>query len=71
MRDIMKRLFIVSCVCFFPLALAGRAKIKTSPRTALRYYRAAILIFIVFLVFLALYTFVRGGNFIKPMGTFY
>jgi hypothetical protein len=71
MQTALNRLFIVSCVCFFPLAILGRMKVKTSPRTAIRYYRASIMVFIIFLFFLAFYTYQQGGNFVKPMGTFY
>ncbi len=67
----LNRLFIVSCICFFPLAIMGRSKARTSVRSAVLYYQAAILVFAIFLVLLAFYTYDRGGNFVKPMGTFY
>lgn len=71
MRKAVNRLFIVAIVCFFPLAIAGRMQEKTSLHKALRAYQAAIFLFSVFLICLAIYTYGKGGNFIKPMGTFY
>lgn len=67
----MNRLFIVSLICFFPMAILGRMKEKTAPEEALKYYRASIMVFTVFLVCLAMYVYQQGGNFVKPMGTFY
>lgn len=71
MRLSLRRLRIVALVSFFPLALVGLIKEKKSLRSALILYYISILIFCVFLIFLALYTYTRGGNFIAPLGTFY
>ena len=71
MHALLRRLSIVAFVCFFPLAIIGLMKEKTSPRSAIRFYYASILVFIIFLACLAFYTYSQGGNFIKPMGTFY
>ena len=71
MRATLNRLFIVSVIAFFPLALIGKLREKTSPSAAIRFYYSAIIVFIIFLCLLAFYTYSRGGNFIKPIGTFY
>ena len=71
MRTSLNRLFIVSVIACFPLAIMGRLRERTSPRGAIRLYYSAIIIFIIFLCLLAFYTYYRGGNFIKPIGTFY
>lgn len=71
MQSSLKRLSIVAFICFFPLAIAGMLQVKTNPRKAIKYYYISILIFLVFWCFMALYTYGRGGNFIKPIGSFY
>ena len=71
MQASVKRLSIIAFICFFPLAIIGMIKAKTSSRSAIKLYYSSILVFIIFLCFLALYTYSKGGNFIKPMGTFY
>jgi hypothetical protein len=71
MRSSLRRLQIVALVSFFPLAIMGMIRQKDSLRAALRLYYTAILIFTVFLMLLAVYTYTRGGNFIPPIGTFY
>ncbi|MCW3125282.1 MAG: hypothetical protein JWO03_940 [Bacteroidetes bacterium] len=71
MRSSLQRLKIVALVAFFPLAVLGMIREKTSLKTALRLYYISIFIFCIFMMLLALYTFTRGGNFIKPLGTFY
>ena len=58
-------------ICFLPLALVGVVRSRTSLREAVRLYYICIFIFLVFFLALALYTYWQGGNFIKPMGTFY
>ncbi len=67
----MKRLFIVSLIAFFPLGIIGRAGERASLRRAVDYYYLSIFILIIFLFFLAVFTYSRGGNFIKATGTFY
>jgi hypothetical protein len=71
MQTSLKRLSIVAFVCFFPLAIIGMSKQRSSPQLAIKMYYASVYIFITFLGLLALYTYFEGGNFIKPMGTFY
>lgn len=71
MQTSLRRLSIVAFICFFPLAIAGMVKQRSSPQTAVKLYYASILIMAFFLVCLAVYTYYRGGNFIKPLGTFY
>jgi hypothetical protein len=71
MHASLRRLSIVAMVCFFPLAIIGLMQEKKSPRSAIRMYICCVMVFIVFLLFLGFYTYDRGGNFIKPMGTFY
>ena len=71
MQALLRRLSIVAMICFFPLAIIGIMKEKATPRTAILYYYISILIFLGFLFCLAFYTYSQGGNFIKPMGTFY
>jgi hypothetical protein len=71
MQTSLKRLSIVAFICFFPLAIIGMLKERSDPQAAIRLYYISVYIFIVFLAFLALYTYFEGGNFIKPMGTFY
>ncbi len=71
MRASLNRLFIVSVIACFPLAIMGKLRERSSPRTAIRFYYSAIIVFIIFLCLLALYTYSRGGNFIKVIGTFY
>ena len=71
MQAMLRRLSIVAMICFFPLAIIGIMKEKRSPRAAIKYYYASILFFLIFLFFLAFYTYSQGGSFIKPMGTFY
>ena len=71
MRASLRRLSIAAMICFFPLAIAGLVQEKKSLRLAIRLYYASVFIFIIFLCFLALYTYIRGGNFIRPLGTFY
>jgi hypothetical protein len=58
-------------VSFFPLAIVGWSKEKATLPSALRFYYASILIFCLFLMCLAVYTYTKGGSFIPPMGTFY
>jgi hypothetical protein len=67
----LKRISIVALICFFPLAIVGMARQRTSPESALRLYKICIVVMVIFLFFLAFYTYDRGGNFVKPMGTFY
>ena len=67
----IKRLSIVAFICFFPLAIVGMARQKSSPESAIKLYKMSIIIMVIFLFFLAFYTYDRGGNFIKPMGTFF
>ena len=71
MKKSLRRLRIVAMVSFFPLAMMGWSKEKTSLRQALRFYYTSILIFSVFLMLLSIYTYTRGGSFIAPLGTFY
>ena len=71
MHASLRRLSIAALICFFPLGIAGLVQERKAPRTAIRLYYAAVLIFAVFLCFLAAYTYIRGGNFIAPLGTFY
>ena len=71
MQTSLRRLSIVAFICFFPVAIIGMVKQRSSPQDAVKYYYASVLIMTVFLVCLALYTYSRGGNFIKPIGTFY
>jgi hypothetical protein len=66
-----RRISIVAMVCFFPLAIVGLMREKTNPQSAIRLYQWSIMIMAIFLFFLAFYTYDRGGNFVKPMGTFY
>ena len=71
MQTSLRRLSIVALICFFPLAIIGMLKQRSSPQTALKLYYASIMILVVFLVCLSIYTYGRGGNFIRPLGTFY
>ncbi len=71
MQDSLKRLSRVALFCFFPLAIIGMQKQKSSPRKAIKFYYLSILIFIIFLCFLSFYTYSKGGTFIKAIGTFY
>ena len=71
MHILLRRLSIVAFVCFFPLEIIGLMREKRSPRSAIQCYYVSILLFILFLGCLAFYTYTQGGNFIKPMGTFY
>ena len=71
MISTVHRLRYVAICCFFPLALIGLAREKRAAHTAIRYYYAAILVFGIFMIGLAIYTYSRGGKFIAPLGTFY
>ena len=71
MQTSLKRLAIVAFICFFPLAIIGMIQPRSSPQVAIKLYYASVYIFIIFLGFLAFYTYFEGGNFIKPIGTFY
>lgn len=71
MQTSLRRLSIVAFICFFPLAIVGMVKQRSSPQSAVKLYYASILIMVVFLVCLAFYTYGKGGNFIKVIGTFY
>ena len=71
MKKSLRRLRIVAIVSFFPLAIIGWGKEKTSLRQSLMFYYTSILIFSVFLMLLSIYTYTRGGSFIAPLGTFY
>jgi membrane-bound acyltransferase YfiQ involved in biofilm formation len=65
MQTSVRRLAVVAFICFFPLAIVGLIKERTSTRDAIKLYQISIMICVVFFVLL------KGGNFIKPMGTFY
>jgi hypothetical protein len=71
MQTSVRRLAVVAFICFFPLAIVGLIKERTSTRDAIKLYQISIMICVVFFVLLAFYTYLKGGNFIKPMGTFY
>ena len=71
MGSSLRRLQIVAMISFFPLAIIGLLAQKRSLKTALILYYSSIIIFTFFLMFLAVYTYTRGGNFIPPLGTFY
>jgi hypothetical protein len=71
MKSAFKRLSTLAMFCFLPLALMAKARGQTSPAAAARLYYICIYGFLIFLWFLALYTYWQGGSFIKIMGTFY
>jgi TRAP-type mannitol/chloroaromatic compound transport system permease small subunit len=71
MRLSLYRLSILALICCLPLAIAGMMRMTIDKRTAIVFFKISVYFFMAFLCLLAVYTYGKGGHFIKPMGTFY
>jgi cytochrome b561 len=66
-----KRLAIVATIFFFPTALAGWWFYPKSEKTALTFFRLSIYLFLGVILLTGVLVVVKGGQIVKPMGSFF
>ena len=66
-----KRLAIVATIFFFPTALAGWWFYGKSEKLSLTFFRASIYIFLAAILVVGTLVVTKGGQMVKPMGSFF
>ena len=66
-----KRLAIIATFCFFPTALVGWFLYDKSENRALNYFRFSIGVMMALVLITGITVVLKGGQIIKPMGSFF
>jgi hypothetical protein len=66
-----KRLAVVATIFFFPTALAGWWLYGRSEKLSLLFFRLSIYLFLAVVLFAGIVVVTKGGQIIKPMGSFF
>jgi len=66
-----KQLALIATFCFFPTALAGWWFYGKSQNLALIFFRLSIFFFLLIVLIAGLVVVMKGGQLIKPMGSFF
>ena len=66
-----KRLAIIATIFFFPTALAGWWFYGKSEKLSLPFFRLGIYIFLSVLLVIGVVVVTKGGQIVKPMGSFF
>ena len=71
MKQETKRLAIVATIFFFPTALMGWWFNSRDEKLSLTFFRLSIYIFLGAVLFAGIVVVTKGGQIIKPMGSFF
>jgi hypothetical protein len=66
-----KRLAIVATFCFFPIALVGWMLYGKSEKQAMYFFRASVYLMLLVVMMAGVVVVTKGGQLIKPMGSFF
>ena len=66
-----KRLAIIATVCFFPTALVGWLLLNKDESRAVNYFKFSIGAIMTLVLIAGIVVVLKGGQIIKPMGSFF
>jgi hypothetical protein len=66
-----KRLAIVATLCFFPTALVGWMLYAKSEKQAMYFFRFSVYLLLLVVMVAGIVVVTKGGQLIKPMGSFF